>query len=357
MVKAFLKKVFIKNFKSLHDCEIDIGMLNVIVGANASGKSNLLEAFRLLKKIYVDKDINPFTEWWGYNNVVWQRKEELSITIGMLFDIEVYDVYFETTFTGVGGKFQILREVLDVRGYLKFEKDGEWIVVNHDADYINNIIKNINNYKSVFGGIYGAKAKLKKEKTQLIKERKIRVDIENSLLTLFINISWGGRMLVEEKTSKMHVINQIIAPRRFGKDEKTESITTLCPVIYEKEEIYDLGNIGSPLYSYASETILSILSKQLILYPLNIRSMKIPQPFRREETIKEDGINIASVYHTIYLEEGKVPEEIQNPLSLVFPKIDVRPHITDDGRVMIKFFEEGFELLPPNTSDGIYKIL
>jgi predicted ATPase len=35
----------------------------------------------------------------------------------------------------------------------------------------------------------------------------------------------------------------------------------------------------------------------------------------------------------------------------------VRPSITDDGRVMIKFFEEGFELLPPNTSDGIYKIL
>ena len=42
---------------------------------------------------------------------------------------------------------------------------------------------------------------------------------------------------------------------------------------------------------------------------------------------------------------------------MVFPKIDVRPHTTDDGRVMIKFFEEGFELLPPNTSDGIYKIL
>jgi predicted ATPase len=85
--------------------------------------------------------------------------------------------------------------------------------------------------------------------------------------------------------------------------------------------------------------------------------MKIPQPFRREETLKDDGTNIASVYHTIYLKEGKIPEEIYNPLSMVFPKIDVRPHITDDGRVMIKFFEDGLELLPPNTSDGFYKIL
>ncbi len=66
MAKASLKKVFIKNFKSLHDCEIDIGKMNVVVGANASGKSNLVEAFRFLKKIYVDKDSFPFLEWWEY---------------------------------------------------------------------------------------------------------------------------------------------------------------------------------------------------------------------------------------------------------------------------------------------------
>jgi predicted ATPase len=85
--------------------------------------------------------------------------------------------------------------------------------------------------------------------------------------------------------------------------------------------------------------------------------MKAPQTLRREETLKEDGTNIASIFHTIYLKEGKIPEEIYKSLAMVFPKIDVRPHITDDGRVMIKFYEDGLELLPPNTSDGFYKIL
>ncbi|MBU4139951.1 MAG: AAA family ATPase, partial [Euryarchaeota archaeon] len=89
----------------------------------------------------------------------------------------------------------------------------------------------------------------------------------------------------------------------------------------------------------------------------NIRLMKTPQPLRREESVKEDGSNIASVYHTIYLKEGQIPDEISNPFTMVFPKLDVRPHLTDDGRVMIKFFEDGLELLPPNTSDGFYKIL
>ncbi|MBU4075899.1 MAG: AAA family ATPase, partial [Euryarchaeota archaeon] len=168
-----------KNFKSLHDCEIDIGKLNVVVGANASGKSNLVEAFRLLKKIYVDKDMNPFTEWWGYNNVVWQRKEELSITIGLLFDIEGFEVYFEITCSGVGGKFQILREVLDIKGYLKFQKDGEWITIKHNADFIKEVIKNVDEYESVYRGF---KSRLIKDKNRLINESKIRTDLEQRLL-------------------------------------------------------------------------------------------------------------------------------------------------------------------------------
>ncbi len=238
MVKASLKKVFIKNFKSLHDCEIDIGKMNVVVGANASGKSNLIEAFRLLKKIYVEKDSFPFLEWWGYDNVVWQRKEELPIIIGLTFDIEGYEVYFETNLTGAGGKFQILREVLDL------------------TDYGNKI------------------------------------------------------------------------------DEQNETFATLSPAIQD-------GPSEIPLYNFAADLIKSIISRLSILYPLNIRLMKIPQQFKRDETLKEDGTNISSLYHTIYLKEGKIPEEIYNQISMIYPDIDARPLLTEDGRVMIKFYDDG----------------
>src|SRR4030067_57962 len=188
MVKSSLKKVFIKNFKSLHDCEIDIGKLNVVVGANASGKSNLIEAFRLLKKIYVDKDSFPFLEWWGYNNVVWQRKEELPIIIGLLFDIEGYEVYFETNFTGMGGKFQILREVLDIKGYLKFEKKGEWITVKHDMNFIDAVIEKPQEYNVSAEG----KIIINKQKNNLIKEVKIGVRLEAGLLDIIREIEELG---------------------------------------------------------------------------------------------------------------------------------------------------------------------
>ena len=43
-----IKKVSIKAFKSIEEIEIDLGNLNVFVGANGSGKSNLLEAIGVL---------------------------------------------------------------------------------------------------------------------------------------------------------------------------------------------------------------------------------------------------------------------------------------------------------------------
>jgi predicted ATPase len=338
MEKASLKKVFIKNFKSLHDCEIDIGKMNVVVGANASGKSNLIEAFRLLKKIYVDKDNFPFLEWWGYNNVVWQRKEELPIIIGLLIDIEGYDVYFETNFTGTGGKFQILQEVLDIRGYVKFEKKGEWITIKHDMKFISAVIEKPQEYDISSEG----KMVINEQKENLIKEARIRLEWDAKLLDTIQGIQEFG---IGNKLYNSAKLSYEICDD-FGE------WNILAPMVHHKT-----NNYSENIYNVASEIILFTLNKLLILYPLNIRSMKNPQPLRREETIKEDGTNIASVFHTIYLKEGKIPEEIYNPLSLVFPKIDVRPHITDDGRVMIKFFEDGLELLPPNTSDGIYKIL
>lgn len=348
MVKSSLKKVFIKNFKSLHDCEIDIGKMNVVVGANASGKSNLVEAFRLLKKIYADKDSFPFLEWWGYNNVVWQRKEELPIIIGLLFDIEGYEVYFETNFTGAGGKFQILREVLEIKGYVMFEKGGNKIAIKHDVDFIDDIIKNIHEYESSYDITI-----LKKEIRKLTKEIKIEVDFEQRFLEneniRDVVYGSGEGWLTKKKTKNRYRLSRV-----WDRKNSDGNSIFICPTLDYKGESY---SAELPLNKISVDTIISTLTKLLILYPLNIRLMKIPQALRREETLKEDGSNIASVYHTVYLKEGKIPEEIYNPFTMVFPKTDVRPHITDDGRVMIKFLEDGFDLLPPNTSDGFYKIL
>lgn len=345
MVNASLRRVSIKNFKSLHDCEIDIKELNVIVGTNASGKSNLVEVFRLLKKIYVDKDINPFSEWWGYDNVVWGKNEELPVTIELDFDIDGYDVYFETTFTGVGGSFQILREILDVKGYVKFEKEGEWVTVNHNKIFIEGLIKNISKYEVA----HGFKIAIKKNKQKLIQNKFQLINNQNLLeyndIKRVVTSGLHQGMFIEKNTNRKLMLSYFVVRKNI----KNERVNTFCPAIGE--------GYYEPIYKIAFDRLFSFTKNVSILYPLNIRSMKKPQPFKREEKLKEDGSNIANVFHSIYLKEGKIPDDIYNPLSIIFPNTEVRPYITEDGRVFIRVYEDGVEFNPPNVSDGLYKIL
>lgn len=46
-----IKKLRVKNFKSFKDLDIELGNFNVLIGANASGKSNFVQIFKFLRDI------------------------------------------------------------------------------------------------------------------------------------------------------------------------------------------------------------------------------------------------------------------------------------------------------------------
>ena len=53
--KAFLERVHIKNYLSLRNVTLPLKPLTVLVGPNASGKSNVLGALRFFKRVIIDK--------------------------------------------------------------------------------------------------------------------------------------------------------------------------------------------------------------------------------------------------------------------------------------------------------------
>lgn len=55
-----LKKLTIKNFKSIREQTLELGPLNIFIGANGSGKSNLIEVFRFLREI-VNQNLAKYT--------------------------------------------------------------------------------------------------------------------------------------------------------------------------------------------------------------------------------------------------------------------------------------------------------
>ena len=46
-----IERIVIENFKSLRKVELSLGRVNLFIGTNASGKSNFLEALRVLEGI------------------------------------------------------------------------------------------------------------------------------------------------------------------------------------------------------------------------------------------------------------------------------------------------------------------
>ena len=57
--KVFLERVRIENFLSLRDVTLPLKPLTVLVGPNASGKSNVLEALSLLKTMMIRENLPP----------------------------------------------------------------------------------------------------------------------------------------------------------------------------------------------------------------------------------------------------------------------------------------------------------
>ena len=49
-----IKKIKVSNFKTFKDLDLELGSFNVVIGANASGKSNFVEIFQFLKDIRKD---------------------------------------------------------------------------------------------------------------------------------------------------------------------------------------------------------------------------------------------------------------------------------------------------------------
>lgn len=46
-----IERLRLRNFRSFKDVDIELRPLNIVVGANASGKTNLVQAFRFLRDL------------------------------------------------------------------------------------------------------------------------------------------------------------------------------------------------------------------------------------------------------------------------------------------------------------------
>lgn len=80
-----IRKLKVKNYKSLRDVEVELGKFNVLIGPNAGGKSNLLDSLAFLSEITQEEKRKALDLRGGYERVVFGGKEEnIEISIDFL---------------------------------------------------------------------------------------------------------------------------------------------------------------------------------------------------------------------------------------------------------------------------------
>lgn len=84
---GMIKKLKIKNFKSLRDVEIELGKFTVLIGPNASGKSNLLDSLLFLSQTAGIDLSNSLNQRGKFEHIAFAGKgEKFEIAIEFLLD-------------------------------------------------------------------------------------------------------------------------------------------------------------------------------------------------------------------------------------------------------------------------------
>jgi len=92
-----LSKIVIKGFKSIKGCELDLGNINVLIGANGAGKSNFISVFEMLQKILAS-ELTNYALKKGIEPLLYNGKEATdSISAEFYFGENLYSFEVEWT--------------------------------------------------------------------------------------------------------------------------------------------------------------------------------------------------------------------------------------------------------------------
>jgi predicted ATPase len=126
-----IKKIEISNFKSFKKLDLNLGDFNVLIGANASGKSNFTQIFKFLKDIAVYDLDNAISMQGGieyFRNSLLDKSEEFAL--GVTISTPENPIISDRKYGLVGVKFNEIRYEFG----LVFSKKG---LVNYDRLNIN----------------------------------------------------------------------------------------------------------------------------------------------------------------------------------------------------------------------------
>ncbi len=132
-----LRKVKIEGFKSIESAELALNDLNVVIGANGSGKSNLIGVFRLLERV-LSHNLQVYVASEPDRLLHHGRKKTAALSLDFAFDQNSYGFKLKATQDSMIFEY----EKVDYSGYWSY---GEPIAVGHKESKLEEAAKSYHN--------------------------------------------------------------------------------------------------------------------------------------------------------------------------------------------------------------------
>jgi len=270
-----IKKIKISNFKSFKDLEIKLDKFNVLIGANASGKSNFIQIFKFLRDITnygLDNAISMQGGIEYLRNVNVGSSENFSLEV-------VFDQKFVPALKITGkGLIEIEPYETIYKFALKFKKRGQGF----------EIVEDKLTHKCVF-------FQLKKGMKEKVGEGEIIYSVTNGKINVDLNNLTPEELVVKKEN--------IVPP--FLREEKLESKTLL---------------IEHPFHIFYRD-IFHFFSDSLSIYDFDPKLPKKGTPITGKAELEEDGSNLAIVLKNI-LENKDKKRKFSNLVKELLPFVD-----------------------------------
>ncbi len=310
-----LKRVQIRGYKSLKDLEVTLSSLVVLVGPNATGKSNLLDALQLLSRLGTSR------------------------TLREAFDPPYRGKPLESFTIGSGG----------IRGLL--EQDRLSLSIEADLSLSDSAVDAVNRQIREMGRPHGAPAR--------VRERDLRYRIEVEMLP---------------RSGILRVADEYLA----ALNRKGEPTGKRKPFLERQGERIRLRNEGQthPTYfdCYLDHSILSMphypphnphlvaarheLESWRFFYFEPRERMRAASPVKEVRHIGLMGEELAAFLYTMKATDARRFRGVEKALHVLMPDIDgIEVDVSDLGEVELRLREGGAAIPARVLSEGTLRIL
>ncbi|MCU0392642.1 MAG: AAA family ATPase [Thermoflexibacter sp.] len=279
-----ISKIRLSNFKNFDDVEVDLGKMNVFVGANASGKSNFLQALKFIRDIKDFGIENAISLQGGVEylrNVNFKDKKKTRIAID---------------FQPEGGK--ILERLLPSNNFLglKYSNITYFLEISYNNDEFHLLQEGFN-YHSELQEVSPSPIEAK-----IIESYESKILVRDGSLILpthqkdeKIRILLSNNQFIEVDNEEIYPIDKYLETRIIRNLEVDKTLIEQFPSIFPM-----------PL--------------NLSIYDFDLKNAKKPTSIIGKADLEENGENLSIVLKNI-LEDKEKARQFSNLLSDILPFI------------------------------------